>query len=508
MKIYCFIFFILIINQAIGQPGFSNTYEMDAPGAGFHSPIWDGEHIVVAGTASVDSLDQWGLLFAKFDTLGNLIDHKIHTDPDGSDYLFSRTSKMIQTSDGGYIILGSFKNPKKGFMAKLNMEGELEFLQDYLDPDAQSYQFNIVLELEDGYMIGGLKSIANLTKKAFVMKTDLVGNQIWEKKYGEADNSNGFGDLKYIDDNTFLVSASISKFPFSIVFLDHWTKSWIFAIDSIGNIKWEWTSEENEEVLPTDIYQTDDGGYIYNTGEFVMLNPWTWGTAVKAVKRDSNFNLVWIRNLSPFVTNESRPLDMVATPDGNWVALGVYVSSDSDTLTSNDWVGNCLYKFSSEGDSIWSRCDSISTDSFFHLGELFGITTLSSGSIIGAGLTERHGGGIPSRNSGWLLKVSKNGCVDTLCDISTTLFPPKPILEKINLFPNPTSDKITLDFSSNQKGKHWISVFNLSGEEILSRSIMERQEEIDLSHFAAGVYFYRIMNNQNEIIKSGKIIKQ
>lgn len=480
---------------------------MDAPGAGFHSPIWDGEHIVVAGTASVDSLDQWGLLFAKFDTLGNLVEHKIHIDPGGSDYIFSRNSKMIQTSDGGYIILGSFKNPKKGFMAKLNFEGDLEFLQGYLDPGIKTYHFNIVVELEDGYLIGGGKQIANFTGKAFIIKTNLAGNQIWEKKYGEADNDNGFGDLKYIDDNTFLVSSSISKFPFSTVFLDHWTKSWIFAIDSIGNIKWEWTSEENEERLPTDIYPTSDGGYIYNTGEFVMLNPWTSGNAVKAVKRDSNFNLVWIRNLSPYVTNESRPLDMVATPDGNWVALGVYVSSDNDTLTSNDWVGNCLYKFSSEGDSIWSRCDSIQADSFSHAGELFGITTLPSGSIIGAGLTERYGVvGFPNRNSGWLLKVSKNGCVDTLCDLSTALFPLQTESKEITVFPNPTDGVLNLKIPDEFKNPI-IHVTNIQGQEVYSnKKILIGNNQIDFSFLKTGIYFIKIIDRNSQLFRTAKFI--
>jgi hypothetical protein len=90
---------IICLSQlsSFGQYGFSQTYEMNEPASSFHNTIWDGEYIVIAGTVRVDSLNQWGILFAQMDTLGNVINQKTYTDTTGDDYIFEKDYSLIHT---------------------------------------------------------------------------------------------------------------------------------------------------------------------------------------------------------------------------------------------------------------------------------------------------------------------------------------------------------------------------------------------------------------------------
>ncbi len=77
----------------------------------------------------------------------------------------------------------------------------------------------------------------------------------------------------------------------------------------------------------------------------------------------------------------------------------------------------------------------------------------------------------------------------------------------INIFPNPTSDLISLEFL-NILGKTNLEIYDATGRLLQSHqyNLLEYQiEKIDMSKFAAGVYFYKIKNEAVE--KSGKIFK-
>jgi len=132
--------------------------------------------------------------------------------------------------------------------------------------------------------------------------------------------------LQKIDENTFLIGAVKSSFiigpPYN--YTDNWGKSWIFAIDTVGVIKWKWEGELNEETIIKGLRKTNDGGYLYSTGEFIIHNMFQAGTIRKIIKRDSNFDLEWEIEMSPNAENYNTTRDIQPTPDGNWVALGYW----------------------------------------------------------------------------------------------------------------------------------------------------------------------------------------
>jgi hypothetical protein len=510
MKYLFFVIFYLISLQSIAQPGFSNTYEMSSPGSDFHNIIWDGENIVVVGAARVDSLNQWGILFAKFDTLGNLLNHKIYVDTiDGDTYVFEPNFPVIQTFDGGYLMTGTYFYNKWGFVIKLDSEGELEFSIPYPEAEIKTYYFREAIEVSDGYIIGGSKQIQNFHSQSFVLKINLDGEFLWEKKYGTVDDNTAIGSLHQVDENTFLIGAAKSVFPFGPPFnyTDTWGKGWIFAIDSVGVIKWEWESELNEETIIMGLKKTDDGGYLYSTGEFVIHNMFQAGTIRKIIKRGINFDLEWEIEMSPNAETYNFSGDIQPTPDGNWVALGYWATPDSTIMYEEKWYGGCHYKFSPQGDSIWSRCDTVvSPDNIHSQDALGGIAVLPSGSIISAGKANEYDNILGHRSLGWLVKIDQNGCLDTLCNFATAI----PELSfsrelEVLVYPNPVTDYLSVQKEINEALDYQIT--DLNGRITMEGVLIDEVQNIDFTKISSGIYFIKITNPKTRDYIIRKIVK-
>ncbi len=80
---------------------------------------------------------------------------------------------------------------------------------------------------------------------------------------------------------------------------------------------------------------------------------------------------------------------------------------------------------------------------------------------------------------------------------------------KVNVYPNPFNNNISVDFLEHQTSDIHIKVYNIIGEEIYSTNILKQKQgtiNIDLQQYKAGVYFIKYMDDKGS--KNFKIIKQ
>jgi hypothetical protein len=75
----------------------------------------------------------------------------------------------------------------------------------------------------------------------------------------------------------------------------------------------------------------------------------------------------------------------------------------------------------------------------------------------------------------------------------------------ISMYPNPARDKITIEIAEGQAPSQ-LSMMNLNGEEVLTRSLIKPKTQIDISNLPGGVYFVRLTNNKT--VEVGKFVKQ
>lgn len=77
--------------------------------------------------------------------------------------------------------------------------------------------------------------------------------------------------------------------------------------------------------------------------------------------------------------------------------------------------------------------------------------------------------------------------------------------DTFSIYPNPTSDFITIEISTIQTQIH-LSIMNLNCQQLITRQISEPKTQIDISNLPSGVYFVRLTGEK--IVQVGKFIKQ
>lgn len=75
----------------------------------------------------------------------------------------------------------------------------------------------------------------------------------------------------------------------------------------------------------------------------------------------------------------------------------------------------------------------------------------------------------------------------------------------LSIYPNPATDKITLEISVIPS-KSNLSIINLCGHELITCQTTMPKTQIDISNLPNGVYFLRLTNERT--VEVGKIIKQ
>lgn len=81
----------------------------------------------------------------------------------------------------------------------------------------------------------------------------------------------------------------------------------------------------------------------------------------------------------------------------------------------------------------------------------------------------------------------------------------EPQVSTFSVYPNPATDKITLETAGTIEGCKLVLI-NVAGQELISQQVSERKTVIDITTLPSGVYFVRLTNER--MVKVGKIIKQ
>ncbi|MEI6412617.1 MAG: T9SS type A sorting domain-containing protein, partial [Bacteroidota bacterium] len=480
--LFIVLFFVFQVNINIfGQnPGFKNLYAGETTGATFVDILWDGEKLVTTGqfltdTASHGALN--GLLYMELDTNGNSLHTDIYFEP--NDGISSSIGNSVaQTSNGKIFVMTQPLESTDALLCIYQNGARISSIH-YQFP-ALNTTLRYLKDADDQIFLSGHFQNLDYTLEGFLIKADQNGNKIWAKYYGTPGIQTNFVEPFIIDNNTILIPGGQTNWDPSGSILNTWTKSYILSVDSTGTKKSEWVSPENvENGIATRLQRLANGNWLYATYEFIPLPGQIndWGAKPKLVCRDSNFNLVWERYLSDFVSKTNRISDINPTPDGNYVVVGRW-----------DYYNyNVIHKFKSDGTPVWTYYDACST-----LGcdeNLGGVTVLPSGSVFIAGdLTNYE---IP-KSFGLIIKLDQNGCLDSLTCGPTIGTEEHNLVNKIKVYPNPTTGLVYI----NKPIGNTVALFNILGQEIKEEEIVSSKHTLDLSSLDPGVYLIKMHNKK------------
>jgi hypothetical protein len=186
-----------------------------------------------------------------------------------------------QTSDGGYIICGSWSG-NQGLLMKTTSRGETSWENHYWVLDMGLYfELNSVQQTSDGgYVAGGLRAKPpQEIEEGLIVKTDATGKNQWTYTESESINS-----ISQTTDGGYISTGVYDLWPPES---DHIYYVGLCKRDSAGNI--EWDVELSKTGSATSVQQMEDGGYIISCNGFANL-----------VKTNSIGSIEWLKTYRDF----------------------------------------------------------------------------------------------------------------------------------------------------------------------------------------------------------------
>ncbi|HAD13576.1 MAG TPA: hypothetical protein DCF33_14205 [Saprospirales bacterium] len=503
-------FFFLLLGSSVsisGQNsggGFHYNYNLSSQsnwGTRFSNVICKEDTLWILGNAyTAESVPFEAVVLAKLDTLGTLLDTS-YFNLNNDDIIVTEGNDVLTLQNGNFASIGVSFAGHQASLSIFNNVGNPIFHKLYGINGAFTLDANRLLEANTGgYLLAGYYQKSDYTLKGFIKRISPSGNQIWSRTYGQPGQNtlqSTIHSLTQLDSNTFVVGSNQYS-PQGTALTNYTANSWIFAIDTLGLVKWEWKSPDKAEVGVFGLQKTIDNGWIYLTGTMEIISAEESGTYLKVIRRDSALNLLWERTISDLGPTINRFGDLVPTPDGNWVASGTWIYRTGPGQDDVVFYSS-LYKLNDQGDTLWSvRLKA--PPGFEGTAYPGGMTVLPSGSVVWALRFDRFSPG-PPQSFGWLIKVDNDGCVDTLCQLSSIA--PEPLAAPLIVYPNPAQTSVTFEWP-DQSAPAQLNIFDMTGRIVWTQTFHQKTVW-EAADTPGGVYFYSIVGETLEKM-SGKVL--
>jgi len=292
----------------------------------------DGGFIITGYTRSFGSMSGRNVLLIKTDSNGN--EEWINAYGGNDD---DEGYSVQQTLDGGYIVCGLTKSFGAGnmdvYLIKTDSLGNQEWTKTFggLNDDEG---YSVLQTGDGGYIIAGVTSSFSAgSRDLFLIKTDASGNLSWQKNIGGL-SSDGAWEIQHTLDGGFIIAGWTLSFGAG-VFGD----AWLVKTDSLGNEQWNKSFGGSDVDRAYSVQQTDDGGYIltgytdsFGAGLYDML----------LIKTDNSGNQEWMKTFGG--TGRDYGHSVQQTLDGGFISAGYTLSfgagGDDFYLVKTDSNGN------------------------------------------------------------------------------------------------------------------------------------------------------------------------
>jgi hypothetical protein len=243
---------LLLKTDANGEESWRNHFPMDQTnlyGTVVHQTT-DGGYIVVG---SIGGSWLWDVLVLKTNANGDLVWQKSFGKSDGPDH----GASILQTTDDGYLVLADTSTYGHGgidlWLIKLAADGTEQWNKT-IGGDTFDVPKSFTKAIDGGYIIVGQTDVNEGVDDVWLVKTTETGDVSWQKTYGDpALYEGGFSIVTEPNGYTILADQ-----------LDaNWTESiWVLHVDAQGSLTTDQHITADGSLHPTSITKTKDGGYF------------------------------------------------------------------------------------------------------------------------------------------------------------------------------------------------------------------------------------------------------
>ncbi|MFO7523978.1 MAG: T9SS type A sorting domain-containing protein [Ignavibacteriaceae bacterium] len=245
----------LIKTDSLGNQLWTRTFGGSNDDEGYSVLQTADNGYLVAGATSSSGAGGRDVILVKTDSDGNLVWQKTlgGLSSDGAWYI-------NYASDGGYIITGWTFSHGPGFLGnawllKVDSLGNEQWNSAFGGTDADR-GYSVQQSSDGGYILTGYTSSfgAGLTDMLLI-KTDDAGNQIWMKTFGGTGRDYGYSVQQTMDGGFIIAGYTLS-------FGAGGDDVWIVKTDIDGNEQWNKTYGGSSSDIAYSVKETSDGGYI------------------------------------------------------------------------------------------------------------------------------------------------------------------------------------------------------------------------------------------------------
>ncbi|MCH8903396.1 MAG: T9SS type A sorting domain-containing protein [Bacteroidetes bacterium] len=308
----------------------------------------DNNLIILETTYNKSLLDSKRCRITKMDTSANILWSN------SFGFFTGRTTgvQLIKTEDKGYAVAGWWKassiTPPKVYLAKLDSMGNKMWDKVYGGSNNDA-SYSLVQTKDKGYLIAGYSySFGAGDRDFFLVKTDSIGGQLWQKTYGNSGQDWGGRIYPALDGNYLLVGSKDTPSPGS--------KGWVMSVDDSGNVNWEKTYGDSIFGGFDQVLQLKDSTFIMKGGFYFLGEGITNGWLMKINNKGDS---IWSRSYNQSGYNDYF-YDFELTQDSGFIICGSVNREAGNTNTQEVW----FIKLDSLGlcDSLYCYPDSDDTN--------------------------------------------------------------------------------------------------------------------------------------------------
>lgn len=248
-----------------------------------------------------------------------------------------------QTSDGGYIVAGSYYVHGNTFwLIKTNAAGIMEWNTQWGGNGSDIARY--AQQTKDGGYIAAGSTTSYGSVDGLIIKTNSNGQIEWNKTYGGSDSLEMIYAIQQTSDSDYIAAGHTNS---SGLGEDDF---WLIKIGSDGSMKWSRTFGGLDDDWGTSVQQTSDGGYViagttYSSGDS--------SPDYLVVKTDSNGNEEWRKIIGTPDTDQGQSIH--ETKDGGYVVAG-YSYYSGGGVSTDGWLAKIVGDTDKDGlPDVWER---------------------------------------------------------------------------------------------------------------------------------------------------------
>ncbi len=432
-------------------------------------------------TANISTNIQ-SLYFAEVNSSGEnfkILDKYIQADTN----YFTDYVSFIKTHNNGFCYAGDFDalpdtnyNPKTQHFIMLFDSSMNNILTKIIPHDTMWEAVRQIKEThEHGFIfVGERQNLTDLTD-VLIFKTDSIGNQIWRKSIPIGGYGNG-GQIEETPDHGFLICGYRSSFTTGS------GDPFIIKTDSVGNLAWvKILGNSNQHDGGATFAITQDSNIIVALGcaNYTYPNNQFWSGRLNVIKYLPDGSQIWNRMYDTIRIDYSVSKIQIL-PNNDFIVMGSSIAG-LDTI----YFGTFLFKFNSNGDSLWRRVHSY-TNNYMDENLLYDNVLNSDGGITACGYVE--GNTLSPSQQIWILKTDSTGyapgCeptgIEKIQYIKT---------ETIKVYPNPATNQTTIAYAQI-KEEGTIYIYNMLGQIVYEEKIDKGPSltKLNIQNYKAGLY--------------------